>query len=150
MKKQQLVTRKILAYTQDEALQKINKEIPSGMLPKVVVLNVGTNDVRDRVDADSIVEKYTRLTDQLTKKFPLTKIILSNIVPREDNAELQRNVEYINAATNRKLATKLAVIRNTDLVGRNLKAKDGIHLTTTGVSKLACSIRDAVVAALEL
>ena len=148
LSKYNLRTTKVLAYKQDEAMERI-EEI-KGTPPKAVVINVGTNDVRDKVDADTIVDKYIRMTDRLTKKFPQTKIIFSNILPREDNQVLQQNVEYINAVTNRKLASKHVLIKNKDLVGRNLKAKDGIHLSTPGVSRLACSIRDSVVAALDL
>ena len=117
--------------------------------PKAVVVNVGTNHVRDKADPDVIVQKYSSIVDKLKKKFPKTKVVYSNIIPREDSEELQDTVEYVNAVANRRLKWDLT-IRNAELYGGKLKAKDGIHLTTPGVSRLACNIRDSVLAALKL
>ena len=152
LSKQKLVTEKVLAYTQDQALSKI-RGMKRTKAPKAVVVHVGTNDIRDNTDADTIVSKYEIILDEIGKMFPDTKIIMSNMIPREnadEDDELQRNVEYVNAVANRKLALKYDIsLKNTDLTGKN-KSQDGIHLNTTGVSKFACSIRDSVVAALDL
>ena len=96
-----------------------------------------------------MVQKYLSIVDKLKKKYPKTKVVYSNIIPREDSEELQDTVEYVNAVANRRLKWDLT-IRNAELFGNKLKAKDGIHLTTPGVSRLACNIRDSVLAALKL
>ena len=149
LSKHNLVTTKILAYTLEEAQQKIDEMNISN--PKVVILNVGTNDVRDKVDPDVIVRKYGTILDLLRRKFPNAKLIFSNILPREDSNDLQATVEYVNAVAYRKLAAKRhAVVKNNELSGNKLKSKDGIHLSTLGVSRLACSIRDSVLSVLGL
>ena len=112
---------------------------------------VGTNDIKNNVDADKIISNYENFIKQTNKKLPGTKIVLSNILPREDNHSFQRNVEYVNAAINRKFANldDLVLVRNND-IGKKLKRGDGIHLLDPGTSKLASHIKDSVLAILKL
>ena len=148
MSKYNLSTTKIQAYTQDQARESINNIKGK---PKAVVLHVGTNDIKNQVDADDIIKNYDSLIKQLNQRLPHSKIVLSNILPREDNQVFQRNVEYVNAAVNRKFATmnNIVTVRNSD-IGKKLKKDDGIHVTDIGRSRLASHIKDSIVDVLKL
>ena len=117
------------ASMQDQALSKI-WDMKRTKAPKAVVVHVGTNDIRDLTDADTIVSKYETILDEIGKMFPRTKIILSNMM-KTTNCSAMLSMSDIS-------------LKNTDLAGKN-KSQDGIHLNTTGVSKFACSIRESVV-----
>ena len=144
-----LRTTKMLAYTQEQARESIDKIVGK---PKVVILHVGTNDVKNGVDADIMIKNYDRLIKQVNRKLPDTKVVLSNIVPREDDHILQETVEYVNAAVNRKCANlnNVSIVRNNDIFGRKLKALDLIHLTEPGTSRMASHIKDSVLDALKI
>ena len=148
MSKYDLKTVKVLAYTQEQARESIRNI--TGM-PKAVVLHVGTNDIKNNIDADRIISNYEDLIKLIHKKLPDTKVVLSNILPREDNHLFQRNVEYVNAAVNRKFADSdyVVLIRNND-IGPKLKKSDGVHLLDPGTSRLASHIRDSVLVALKM
>ena len=139
----------MLSYTQEQACQSVG-EITGK--PKAIVLHVGTNDVKNNVDADEIISNYNNLLKQIRQKLPDTKIVLSNILPREDNHTFQQNVEYVNAAVNRKFATlnDVVIVKNSDIYGKKLKKQDGVHLTDPGRSRLAAHIRDSVLVALKI
>ena len=139
----------MLAYTQEQARESIDKIVGK---PKVVILHVGTNDVKNGVDADIMIKNYDRLIKQVNRKLPDTKVVLSNIVPREDDHILQETVEYVNAAVNRKCANlnNVSIVRNNDIFGRKLKALDLIHLTEPGTSRMASHIKDSVLDALKI
>ena len=150
MSRYNLSTAKVTAYTQEEAKQAV-KKIKGN--PRAVILHVGTNDIKNKVDADVIIKGYEDLRKLVAQKLPKTQLIISNIVPRTDNLDFQRNVEYINAAVNRKYANSnnVSIVGNQDITGRKLKALDGIHLTEpAGVSRLASHIKDVVLAALDI
>ena len=91
------------------------------------------------------------LIKKLNQRLPNAKIVLSNILSREDNQALQRNVEYVNAAINRKFATmdNVVTVKNSD-IGKKLKKDDGIHVTDIGRSRLASHIKDSIVDVLKL
>ena len=84
-------------------------------------------------------------------KFPGAKLVLSSIAPREDNKTIQRNVQFLNAAVNRKYGGEkdIYVVDNTAIQGPTFK-KDGIHLLDDGTSMLARHIRDGVKAILNI
>ena len=144
-----LRTTKMLAYTQEQARESIDKIVGK---PQAVILHVGTNDVKNGVDADIMIKNYDRLIKQVNRKLPDTKVVLSNIVPREDDHVLQETVEYVNAAVNRKCANlnNVSIVRNNDISGRKLKALDRIHLTEPGTSRMASHIKDSVLDALKI
>ena len=149
MSKYQLTTSKVVSYTQEQAHRSINNITGN---PKAIILHVGTNDIKNNIDADVIISNYECLVGQIKQNHPETKVILSSILPREDNHTFQRNVEYVNAAINRKFATvdDVVIIRNSDIYGKKLKRHDGIHLTDQGISRLASHIRDSVLTALKI
>ena len=149
LSKHQLTTKKELTYTQEEAIKALSRITSAPKAPKAVVLLTGTNNLKN-TDADDILKTYDKIISSSASKMPDTKLIICNIVPREDNHEMQRHVEYVNAVLNRKFAARknLSLVKTFDITGKRLKAKDGIHLTELGTSKLASRIKDAVVTAL--
>ena len=48
-----------------------------------VVLNVGVNDL-DTKDPDTILKEYKNIVEEIRKKFPNIKFIISEITPRND------------------------------------------------------------------
>ena len=147
MSKQGLTTRKIVSYTLEDVEHNI-RDLRSQ--PKAIVIHSGTNDIKNGVSAEEIIDRYQHIVRDLKNKFRDTEVILSSIAPREDNDWGQRQVEYINAAVNRKLGDNVTFVCNRDLWGRGVKKRDGVHLTEAGTSILASHIKAGITQVLEV
>ena len=118
--------------------------------PKVIVIHAGTNDIRDQVPANEIINHLKRITQHVRQRFRGTKVVVSSIAPREDNEWSQEEVEYINEAVRYELSQEAGFVCNWDIWGREFKAKDGVHLTPKGTSFLAANIKAGICEALDL
>ena len=118
--------------------------------PKAVVLHVGTNDLKQN-SAEGVVQKIRGVINICKEKIPTTKIVISNIVSRDDKQTYQTMLEYVNACINMTYAKdeKILIARNTNIVKKH-RAHDGTHLNTVGTSILANNLKYCVAKALNI
>ena len=112
------------------------------------MLHTVTNDL-PHLSEDQIV-KYVIDIYQLVNK-QIIKFIWSNIVPRNDNIELNTKANLINALIARELAKQdgAYISRNDnlyhrDLLNTSLFDEGGVHLIDKGISTLAQNARITV------
>ena len=116
------------------------------VLPKVVVIHCGTNDL-DHSDSKTVTDNLTRTVKNLSATLISSKIIVSAFMPRKDfhNKEIDNfNVE---------LAKKLQLLPNIHLVDHcnllNESASDTIlvdkkHLSDSGVKLFSKNLKDCI------
>ncbi|KAK7862342.1 hypothetical protein R5R35_011570 [Gryllus longicercus] len=103
--------------------------------PNVIVLHVGTNDIKGRHDLDTKMGEMYDLATTVKKKFPKSHILLSGIIARADvssNKIRALNDRLLWVARVQKM---LFVDPNKWLTYRDL-GRDGLHLNRTGAHKL--------------
>ena len=142
-----LKLKKRLTYTLDET----KKEIETlQVFPKAVIIHVGTNNLKMNT-VEEVSNKISDVTDTILKKAPHTKVIISNIVSRDDNHKYQMMLDYVNACVNLKYSkTENVSISKNINIGKNCRANDGTHLKPIGTSKLASNLKYSVMKALNI
>ena len=150
LKNEKLVTEKSLTYKLEDIQQEINKRptIPH----RAVVIHCGTNNLNvDGQTPDTIVQRMEELVHSIQRKSPNTRILISSIVRRKDNARKQRELQYINAAVELRCTelNNVSVVHN-DNIDEGCLGTDLIHLGKKGTSRLAVNIKKAVAKALDI
>ena len=141
----------------------LNHVVPNWSLmnPKVVILHIGTNDVRDVTEDEDplkvaflLVEWVRRLLAQLS----VSKVIVSSIIPRtKQHRRMKMTLEQFNKAVGAINKFLQEIYRNnkvvqfwhhkrleTPFIERYINAKDGVHLTQKGHEKWVRGIRGAL------
>lgn len=116
-----------------------------GVNPKVIVLLAGTNNVgglpRDERAADAIAGGVKAIVDLCRRKAPAATIVLTAILPRNDNLDVMPAIGRINArlaafADGRQVRFLDLTPRFADASGRVvpgvLDERDRLHLTLAG------------------
>ena len=105
-----------------------------------IVLQCLTREV-----GDMSTEDFTELTFDTVEKCltKADKVIVSLIVDREDNYETRAKAEAANAMIKLKYVDNLKVLvcHHDNLRGRKFKARDMLHLTDPGTSRLANNLK---------
>ena len=142
MKNEKMSVKKIWAPKLQDALNVV-KSLESR--PKVVLLHSATNDLPD-VDVNDIVKHVVDIYE-IVKNMNI-KFVWSNMVPRNDNPELNAKAHLVNAMIGNQLLHKdgTYIVRNGnfydgDMVNVDLFDKDGIHVANRGISTLAQNVR---------
>ena len=152
MAKQKLTTNKSTCYTLDDVANEVTRLKTVPTKPKVIVVHSGTNDLKNGSPAEDIISKYEDIIEDIKVNFTDTKLVVSTIVPREDNHKLQRNVEYINACLNRSYGDSgdATIVLNNDIRGHRFKQRDGVHLRYEGKNRLGSHIHRGIKRALNI
>ena len=106
-----------------------------GKSPKNIILHVGTNNTSNETSR-SVLNKLLALKSFIEKELPESKVIISNIINRFDNAKATLTVSRLNEHLN---SLKLDVIDNRN-ISIDLLGKKGLHLNSKGVGKLAFNL----------
>jgi len=64
-----------------------NGEAPRTFHPKVWWILIGTNDLEDKCNADTIVAGNFRIVDEIRRFHPGAKIVLNSMLPRNENPD---------------------------------------------------------------
>ena len=112
--------------------------------PRLFAIHVGTNDLAT-CSIQEILDGYDELTGEIRSRFPGSKIVLSCLVNRSDDEQLQNMIEYINACLTLEYENDphIKVCKHPD-IGLDSLWKDGIHLINSGTSRLASDLRAAI------
>ena len=84
----------------------------------------------------SVLNKLLALKSFIEKELPESKVIISNIINRFDNAKATLTVSRLNEHLN---SLKLDVIDNRN-IAIDLLGKKGLHLNSKSVGKLALNL----------
>lgn len=117
----------------DQLTRKIaNYQLPSEVVPKQIIVHVGTNSIRGWKKINAVVGDTLELMDKLRKNFPLSDIAVTGITYRLDVST--DNIDYLNDEINwvvHEMGGTFIDINNwiwmQDCIGR-----DGIHLNYKG------------------
>ena len=92
-----------------------------------------------------MIDDYIELLNEIRTRFPNSKVVVSSLVNRKDDEQLQNMIEYINACLTLEYErhSHIHVCKHPD-IGLDSLWKDGLHLTNFGTSKLASDLRAAI------
>ena len=107
----------------------------------IVILHVGTNN---RVNESSriVLDKILNLKTFIQNSLPQSKVIISNVINRNDEASLKASLTVENLNNNLN-SLKLDIVHNST-IGKECLGKKGLHLTKRGNGKLAINFIDKI------
>eukprot|EP00794_Sanderia_malayensis_P011382 gene11382-12568_t len=136
---------KIIAYTWSQVEETVADQ--NLTLPDNIVIHTGTNDLRDGISADEIINSAKKTADIILSRNANAHLTFSAIIPRGDNEllDIERqdvNLKMLKWCHNQE---RIEFVDNTNLSvrgGINVKmyAQDKIHLNETGTKLLASNI----------
>jgi hypothetical protein len=134
-------------YVIDEVAKKAELSIP--LLPNIVLLNAGTNDMKDNDDPTNAHTRLGKLVDRLLSAIPDTVVIVSTLLPNKDNATEARieayNSQLVGMVNNRSEAGKKVLL--VDMHSSCFSTKDlndSTHPTDKGYLKMAGVFYDGI------
>jgi lysophospholipase L1-like esterase len=146
LRKFSLKVRKVEAYTWDQAIPLVKKELQRTK-PRVIIFNIGTNDIKKNAEGNSILKKVGDIVEYIGYTSPETQVVISEIVRRHD---FMQRVKYVNEGWNKEYQFNKYVHISKHFRINEEDLTDGVHLTKIGTSKLARNLRDTTVYALGL
>ena len=109
--------------------------------PDVIILHVGTNDL-DKRDEDSIVENIKKIKNEIVSVSPKTKVLVSLIIGRYDDGNLNDKGVLVNDKLMRELP-RSDIIDNSNL-DRQCVGLKGLHLNRLGNKHLALNFKQVL------
>ena len=131
MSKEKIITKKVWAPT-IAAMDKLDEiEKADDIVIQALTRSVGilqSNEMESKIK--DVVTKAASKTD---------KVIISSIVGREDDLEINMKAEVLNASLKFMFLNdpKVIICDNSNLRDKKFRDRDGLHLTTHGTSVLA-------------
>ncbi len=143
-KKENLSTAKILTYHIGE----VRKNLPKRSTPpRACIIHTLTNDITKGTDSHALTKELDSLVAHIKTVYPKTKIIISNIAPRDTHMD---RVKYVNSYMNLYHNTGNVSTRSNSTIRYKDRWEDGIHLEDSGTSILASNLKKATLKALGL
>ena len=112
--------------------------------PSMFLFHTGNNDLENKV-ASSVAENINKLLSITSKKFPISKILFSSLLPRDDN--LNNTINAVNSSMKENTAklTKAEVIDHENLhTAKEKILHDKKHLNRNSVPIFARSLTRAI------
>ena len=103
--------------------------------PDTIILHIGTNNCPNE-SSRSILDKLLNLKGFILKSLPSSKIIISSIINRTDNAKASLTVKHLN---NHLRSLEVDVIDNEN-INKDCLGKKGLHLNDQGCGKFAMNL----------
>ena len=111
--------------------------------PDIIVIHVGTNNIRNGVYAEDIMGDTMDLVDYIKSQVPSSKIIISGILYRYDVTKQQ--ISRINEELDWLCSVRNStIIHGNSWIQDNDFAWDGVHLNRRGAYKLGRLINNAI------
>ena len=101
--------------------------------PDVVLVHVGTNNLRSNTNPEQIADDIVSLACRI--KLCTKKVIVSSLIHRNDNLN-KKAIEVNNLLINKCLANGVSFCNNANINAQNLN-RDGIHPNIAGTIRLA-------------
>ncbi|MCO8122418.1 endo-1,4-beta-xylanase [Stieleria sp. TO1_6] len=124
-----------------------------GLIPKIVVLQAGTNNLpwegaAKQATIDDVVDGVVAIIDEFSQRCPDAAIVLTGLFPRDQNTDLTPTIKEINArlhslAMDRQIRFLNLNAQLTDAEGRFLPgySSDGLHLERPAYEVWASALR---------
>ena len=109
--------------------------------PDTVILHVGTNNCVNE-SSSIVLDKILNLKTFIQNSLPQSKVIISNVINRNDEASLKASLTVENLNNNLN-SLKLDIVDNST-IGKECLGKKGLHLTKRGTGKLAINFIDKI------
>lgn len=111
------------------------------LLPNLILLHAGTNDLNRPVDPEAAPERLGQLIDQIMTACPNSTLLVAKIVPSADPNTMKRIKIFNDAVENlsskyQKAGTQLLVVEMTDYV-KVEDLFDSLHPNDRGYEKMA-------------
>ena len=109
--------------------------------PEYLVLHVGTNDLRQK-SPRQIATSITKLGHEINANMPNTKLILSEVIVRNDDPQLMIKVKEVNSKLSQVcLSNRWDLLTHGNILVKHLNPY-GVHLNKQGTSILAKNLSD--------
>ena len=109
--------------------------------PDTVILHVGTNNCVNE-SSRIVLDKILNLKTFIQNSLPQSKVIISNVINRNDEASLKASLTVENLNNNLN-SLKLDIVHNST-IGKECPGKKGLHPTKKGTGKLAINFIDKI------
>ncbi len=86
--------RKQIAYTWQQAKLYVQEELPN--FPDTVVFHVGTNDIKNNIPLDTIMETVNVTVRMISSKSKKSHVLISGVVVRGDDAQFDVMRQELN------------------------------------------------------
>jgi predicted transcriptional regulator len=111
--------------------------------PDYLIMHVGTNDLKQN-SPHQISMSITNLGQEINRKYPTTKLIISELITRNDDPQINTKVKQVNTkllqvCTNNNWGH----ISHKNIVGKHLNPY-GVHLNKQGTATLAKNVIDTL------
>ena len=111
--------------------------------PTNVILHVGTNDLKSS-DPSKVSDSIVDLARHIENSFPKAKVLISELIDRNDKQELSEAVKRVNKNTSKFCNQEgRAFIRHKNISCECLN-KSNLHLNNKGVAILASNFRQTI------
>ncbi len=111
--------------------------------PDYLIMHVGTNDLKQN-SPHQISMSIANLGQEINRKYPTTKLIISELITRNDDPQINTKVKQVNTkllqvCTNNNWGH----ISHKNIVGKHLNPY-GVHLNKQGTATLAKNVIDTL------
>ncbi len=113
-----------------------------GRQPDAVVINIGTNDGRARIDGETFTRTYVRFLERLREVHPDAELVVVRPLNGYMNVETQKAAELRLAAGDKKLHV---IDTNGWLSETDGDYSDGLHPSVKGNEKMADRLSEALI-----
>ena len=112
---------------------------------KFFFISVGCNDV-DYKDGPGVFHDIKKTVQRIQSEYPNVKVIVSEITPRMDDDDIDKEVRDCNKLLNEFVAASETtfITRNSNLRDRRFFLPDGKHLRLESIAKFASNIKWAL------
>ena len=112
---------------------------------KYLFFSVGCNDIEYNSGAH-VFDEIKKTVERIQSQYPNVKVILSEITPRMDCADLDKEVKDCNELLNNYVneSDKTYIVRNSNLRDRKFFLSDGKHLSKNTIGRFASNIKWAL------
>lgn len=137
---------KVMSYSgirTEELRKRVEEDDTKSLSPKVVLLHVGTNDLKSTPSADHLMGDMYDLISSVKKKHPDAQVIVSGVLHRADVEarfikQVNDNLKWVSGLQQAKFVDANGCIKGKDL------SRDGLHPNWRGANKLGQFFRDII------
>ena len=108
-----------------------------------VILHIGTNDISGE-SSDNVATKIVRLSKNINKQSPTTKLAISGIIFRTDNENLNTNIKQVNELFKSACRNNGWKFISNHNIRKDSLNRSRLHLNRKGVALLASNFKLAL------
>ena len=107
--------------------------------PDQLIVHVGTNSLRDSSNPTTCASEIIDLADSIKDALPTTELVLSTLITRSDDKDLERQVREVNKILRQHSGNKCWTILEHPNITKSHLNRSGLHLNRVGTTHLACN-----------